>query len=743
MDLPGPAWSHGPGRAPGKTAQQSVEGRTIMNPSMTTEPGGSRVSKGARVQVLQSFAGPNVHLPQACLVASVDGRAITGGAAIVLPAAAARLLALLSGEITASRALVPLQRTQTLVRSGLPVPLDDLVGATSVELQRLNGEDVEGWHVLASSDGERICIAVGYAVQKVGRAALHAACDLIAACCASQSDAVALPTSVTGFLAMVRAQSLGYSSRLMVELAERRGIPWQRLNEGEPIDDLVELGEGHHRRRFYAAITEHTPLLGSIIADNKAMTAQMLRRIGLPAPRNFLVASADQAARAAGTLGYPVVIKPVSGANARGVSIGVASDDEAARAFELAAQSGRHVIVEEFIAGNDHRMLVIDGRLVATARRDPAQVMGDGRSTILELIEATNQAPERGTKSLNDLSHIVIDEAMQTLLAKSGRNWQSIPAMGEVVLLHLAANLSTGGTATDVSDTVHPDNRWMAETVAGMCGLDILGIDFLTPDITRPFWQVRGGINEINIKPGLRIHVGASGNTSDGVTPMFDRIAPVVSPLTIPTIAVFGTRGLAEAARSIADAIAKAGLHVVVSSQDGVTSGDMVLTRMAQCGDRAAAETILANPDAQAGVLTMHPDDIINSGMGWKRSDVAVVLDHDTAPPHHRALALLISTVAGAVVTTNEQGGALLAAKRAEGGPNVVVVCAHGPDSDHHLRMGRHVVVRAPDAEDQARLLPEGRTWPLQSGGTGNALLAAAVCLALDLAPAQHQETAS
>jgi len=710
---------------------------------MTTEPGANRLSGGARAQVLQNFSGPNVHLPQACLVAFVDSRAITGGAATVSPAAAARLLSLLSGEITASRALVPLQRTVSLVQTGLSVPLGDLVGATSVELQRLNGEDVESWCRLASRDSERICIAVGYAVLKVGRAALHAACDLIAACCASQGDAIALPTSVTGFLTMVRAQSLAYSSRLMVEMAEWRGIPWQRLNEGEPIDDLVELGEGHHRRRFYAAITEHTPLLGSIIADNKAMTAQMLRRIGLPAPRNLLVASADQAALAARSLGYPVVIKPVSGANAKGVSIGVADDGEAARAFELAAQSGRRVIVEEFIAGSDHRMLVIGGRLVATARRDPAQVVGDGRSTILELIETANRSPERGIKSLNDLSHIIADDAMQTLLAKSGRSWQSVPARGEVIPLHLAANLSTGGTATDVSDTVHPDNRWMAETVAGMSGLDILGIDFLTPDITRPFWQVRCGINEINIKPGLRIHVGATGRTADGVTPMFDRIAPDVSPLTIPTIAVFGTRGLAEAARSIADAIAKAGLHVVVSSQDGVTSGDMVLSRMAQCGDRAAAETILANPDAQAGVLTMQPEDIINNGMGWARSDVAVVLDHDTKPLHRRALALLIATVAGSVVTTAEQGGALLADEPAEGDPNILVVCAHGPDSDHHLRLGRHVVVRTPDAADQAQLLPEGRTWPLQSGGTGNALLAAAVCLALVLAPAEHPETGS
>ena len=681
---------------------------------------------GPMIRELDRFRGPNLHLPHACILAALDGGAVAGGAAAVPPGAAAALRSLLLDAVRANRRLLPSARDEAILNDPVPQSPAVLVALTCCELQLLNGEGAGGWRVLEEPDRGPAILAFGYETLKVGRAAMAAACDLVAAVAAAREGTPALPASVAAFLAMARRQSLGITLRRVLNAADQRGIPWQRVNEGEPLDQLVELGEGCHRQRLFGATSSHTPVMGAMIADSKRLSAQMLRRIGLPAPRNALAPSVEQAQRIAGRLGYPVVVKPESGANAKGVTVGVTDGEALREAFETAAARGR-VLVEEFIPGDDHRMLVIGGRLVATARREPAQIVGDGVATIARCIEEANRDPDRGSGYLNILGTIEIDDAMEALLRASGRSLQSVPAAGEVVKLRRTANISTGGTARDVSAHVHPDNRWMAETVAAMSGLDIVGIDFLTPDISRSYAAVRCAINEINMKPGFRPHFGRPGEHPDVISILLDHIAPPGATLTIPTVAVCGRQDTAPPAAAIGEALSRAGLHAVVASTVGIVSGGMLLNGTPMLGASRAGEAVLANPDAQAGVMTMTPQRIARRGLGWSRSDVAVLVGPAGSPEEAAAMTLLASTTRKGLVVMAEDMPGLIAAGVVAAAPATLVVCGDAAACALHRAAGYPTV--SPGTEGMAVLQPGDRAWPVATGEHG--LVAAAVALML------------
>lgn len=682
---------------------------------------------GPMIRELDRFPGPNLHLPHPCILAALDGRAVAG-AATVPPRAAAALRTLLLDAVRANRRLLPSSRNDAILNSGVPQSPAVLVALTCCELQRLNGEGAGGWRILEEPAQDPAIIAFGYETLKVGRAAMAAACDLVAAAAAAREGAPDLPASVAAFLEMARRQSLGITLRRVLNAAEQRGIPWQRVNEGEPLDQLVELGEGCHRQRLFGATSSRTPMMGAMIADSKRLSAQMLRRIGLPAPRNALAHSIEQAQRIAGRLGYPVVVKPESGANATGVTVGVTDRDALRRAFEAAAEQGR-VLIEEFVPGDDHRMLVIGGRLVATALREPAQIVGDGVSTIARCIAEANRDPDRGTKFLNTRATIEIDDAVEALLRASGRSLQSVPAAGEIVKLRRTANISTGGTARDVSAHVHPDNRWMAETVAAMSGLDIVGVDFLTPDISRPYSAIRCGINEINTKPGFGPHFGKPGEHPDVVAILLDHIAPPGATLTIPTVAVCGRQDTAPLATAIGEALSRAGLHAVVASSAGIVSGGRLLNGTPMLGASRAGGAVLSNPDAQAGVMTMTPQRIARRGLGWNRNDVAVLVGPAGDPDDAAAMKLLASTTRKGLVVMAEAMPGLLASGVLEAAPATLVVCSDAAACATHRAAGYPSV--SPGPEGMALLQPVGRAWPLAAGEHG--LVAAAVALVLAL----------
>ncbi|HEY0418876.1 MAG TPA: acetate--CoA ligase family protein, partial [Acetobacteraceae bacterium] len=293
---------------------------------------------------------------------------------------------------------------------------------------------------------------------------------------------------------LARRSALGPSTRSLVDEARRRDIPVIRMDDFS----LIQLGHGRHAKRIRASITGVTSYLAVEAAGDKDLTKTMLSAAGLPVPKGEVVRSAEAAVEAAEELGYPVVTKPLDGNQGRGVGIGLRTPEQVRWGYEHAAPYSRRVVVEQHYEGSDHRILVVAGQVVAAARRVPAHVVGDGHRSIAALVEETNQDPRRGEGHEKGLTRIVIDEHVRELLARSGLTTESVPEAGRMVQLRATANLSTGGTAVDCTDIIHPDNAAIARRAAKVIGLDVAGIDFIAPDIARPVRETGGGIVEVN-----------------------------------------------------------------------------------------------------------------------------------------------------------------------------------------------------------------------------------------------------
>ncbi|HET9038683.1 MAG TPA: cyanophycin synthetase [Gemmatimonadales bacterium] len=425
------------------------------------------------------------------------------------------------------------------------------------------------------------------------------------------------------FIRFAQRRALGPSTMALVRAAEDRRIPWIRLNE----QSLIQFGHGRYQQRIQATVTSRTSHIAVELASDKEETNRILAQLGLPVPRQRLVQRADDAVAAAERIGYPVVVKPYNANHGRGISIHLATEEQVRTAFEVAREHSRSVIVESFISGDDHRMLVVNGELVAVSKRVPGHVVGDGVRTIEELVEEVNRDPRRGIGHEKVLTRLVFDHQADTLLAKKGYTRETVPADGERVFLRSTGNLSTGGTATDVTDIVHPDNVEMAERAVKAIGLDVGGVDFLTTDITESYKEIGGAICEINAAPGYRMHMAPSeGRPRDVAGPTLDMLFPPGSPSRIPIAAVTGTNGKTTTARMLAHIHKLAGQNVGLTSTDGVyidghrtVPGDMtgpVATRM-----------VLSDPNVDVAVLEIARGGLLRAGMGVRHCDVGAVLN--------------------------------------------------------------------------------------------------------------------
>jgi cyanophycin synthetase len=425
------------------------------------------------------------------------------------------------------------------------------------------------------------------------------------------------------FIRFAQRRALGPSTVALVRAAEERSIPWIRLND----QSLIQFGHGRFQQRIQATVTSRTPHIAVELASDKEETNRLLANLGLPVPRQRLVQRADDAAAAAERIGYPVVVKPYNANHGRGISIHLTSEEQVRTAFELAQEHSRSVIVESFITGEDHRMLVINGKLVAVAQRVPGHVVGDGVHTIEELVEEVNQDPRRGVGHEKVLTRLVFDHQAEALLAAKGYTRSTVPAEGERVFLRSTGNLSTGGTATDMTDVVHPDNAEMAVRAIRAIGLDVGGVDFLTTDITESHRDVGGAICEVNAAPGFRMHMAPSeGRPRDVGGPVLDMLFPPGTPSRIPIAAITGTNGKTTTARMLAHIQKLAGHHVGLTSTDGVyidghrtVPGDMtgpVATRM-----------VLSDPSVDVAVLEIARGGLLRAGMGVRHCDVGAVLN--------------------------------------------------------------------------------------------------------------------
>ncbi len=500
----------------------------------------------------------------------------------------------------------------------------------AIELQNVAGESVTFGKTRSAGAPGLYMVVYEYAQRDEGIAAgelgLRLLCSLLPTALRpadSVPEGWSWPEARDEFIRFAQRRALGPSTASLVRAAEARGIPWLRLND----QSLVQLGHGRYQQRIQATVTGRTPHIAVELASDKEETNKILATLGLPVPRQELVQSDSQAVRAARRIGYPVVTKPYNGNHGRGISIRLTSDAEVVQGFASAREHSRSVIVETFLEGDDHRLLVVNGELVAATRRTPGHVTGDGVHTIADLVEVVNQDPRRGVGHEKVLTRLDLDAQAHRMLERVGMTPGSVPIAGQVVYLRSTANLSTGGTATDVTDVIHPDNRDMAVRAVRAIGLDVGGVDFLSTDITESYRTIGGGICEVNAAPGFRMHVAPSeGTPRDVAGPVIDMLFPAGSPSRVPIAAITGTNGKTTTARMLAHVTKMAGCTPGLTTTDGVYI-DGQRTVQGDMTGPVSARMVLADPQIDIAVLETARGGLLRAGMGVNEVNVGAVLN--------------------------------------------------------------------------------------------------------------------
>ena len=514
------------------------------------------------------------------------------------------------------------------LRAAPGLPLSQVYVRIAVELQRLADLEIEIGHELPSPDPRYREVIYGYRDASVGGAAGKAALAVLFALLPAELRPPRAGTETARgrrdrFVRSAFNRSLDQSTRALVQAAEARGIPWFRIL---PSARYVQLGHGRHQRRIHETVTSNTSGIATTFARDKLTTNRLLAQQNLPVARQARVSDEAMAVRIAAGFGYPVVVKPSAGKKGKGIAIGLNRASQVKAAFGAARRYGDSVIVEKHIAGDDHRMLVVDGELIAAARRVPGAVTGDGRRSIEELVAEVNRDPRRGVGFTKLLNRLKLDAQANAMLVERGYTRASVPPRGEVVQLRRTANISTGGTAVDVTDAVHPDNRKMAVRAAGVVGLDVVGVDFITPDISRSYLEVGGAICEVNSSPGLRPHLAVEGEPRDVVTPIIDMLFPPGRPSRIPIAAITGSNGKTTTARMTAHILKAAGSTVGLTTTDGIYIDGLRTV----AGDRAgskSAQAVLRDPTVDAAVLEIARGGLIRHGLGFDYCNVGAVLN--------------------------------------------------------------------------------------------------------------------
>jgi cyanophycin synthetase len=491
----------------------------------------------------------------------------------------------------------------------------------ALELQTLAGSDVSFGRVVQSGDTGVWWVIVAYEEEEVGLESMREAVRLVRACVTGEEyDAAKVTVDLQELYEDVR---LGPSTAAVVEEARRRGIPVRRLNSRS----LVQLGLGRNLRRIQATLTDLTSSIAVEIAQDKEDTKRVLSNIGLPVPRGEVARSLAEALEIADDVGYPVVLKPVDASHGRGIVGAVAHAAELKQVWPAAREISRRVVVEKFHDGRDHRVLVVNGRVAACAERVPAAVVGDGHSTVAQLIEEANRDPRRGTGHRKILTRLAADARTGEHLARRGYTFETVPPLGDQVTLRATANLSTGGTSIDRTEEMHPDNITACEMAAGIVGLDVAGIDVLTTDISKPFRENGAVILEVNAAPGIRMHTHPSeGRPRNVGAPILDMLYPPGTETTIPIIAVTGTNGKTTTVRLIAHLFRNTGHRVGFTTTDGV----YIQNRLVMEGDMTgpfSANIILSNHTIDVAILETARGGILRAGLGFDECDVGVVLN--------------------------------------------------------------------------------------------------------------------
>jgi cyanophycin synthetase len=489
----------------------------------------------------------------------------------------------------------------------------------AIELQTLAGTNVGFSRTSETAKAGTYKVVVECEEEAVGRACLAEARAL---CLAALHDRPYDVAAAVGRLNELNQDvRLGPSTRAIVVAAEARGIPARRLSQGS----LVQFGFGAKQRRILASETDRTGAIAESIAQDKDLTRSLLRSCGVPMPVGRPVASADDAWTAACEIGTPVVVKPQFGNQGRGVATYLTTREQVVAAYHAAQEEGSSIVVERYLPGADYRLLVVGDHLIAAARREPAQVVGDGRHTVAELVDLVNADPRRGNDHATPLSKIRLDPVAMGVLADQGISPTDVPAVGDKVLIRRNGNLSTGGTATDVTDLVHPEVAARAVEAARVVGLDVAGVDVIALDIRRPLEEQGGGVVEVNAAPGLRMHVEPSiGKPRPVGEAVVASLFPARQSGRIPIVSITGTNGKTTTTRFIAHLFRSQGYCVGMTSTDGIfIDGRRIDT--GDCSGPQSARAVLMNPRVEAAVLETARGGILREGLGFDQCDVAVV----------------------------------------------------------------------------------------------------------------------
>jgi cyanophycin synthetase len=489
----------------------------------------------------------------------------------------------------------------------------------ALEIQTLAGMDCGYGRTRSTAKPGVYNVVFSYMEEKVGLYAAKASVRIAEALIsAAEYD---LDADIKNMREIRESERFGPSTGSIVDEAVARDIPYIRLND----ESLVQLGYGKNQVRFRATMTDKTSSIAVDLASNKEETKRMLSDAAIPVAKGLCIVSEDEVKEAIEYIGFPLVFKPLDGNHGKGASINVKTEEEAIAAFEHAKKYSRRIIVEKFITGYDFRVLVINNKFIAAALREPAHVVGDGISTIDQLIKIENKDPRRGYGHENVLTEISIDRETHEQLAKKNLTLETILPKGEKCYLKGTANLSTGGTSTDVTDIVHPHNIFICERISRIIGLDICGIDIMAQNLSEPLELSGGVILEVNAAPGFRMHLApANGLPRNVAAPVIDMLYPPGKTCRIPIIAITGTNGKTTTTRLISHIVKNNGYRVGYTTSDGIYVQNSMLTKGDTTGP-VSAEFILKDPTVEFAVLETARGGILRAGLGFGRCDVAVI----------------------------------------------------------------------------------------------------------------------
>ncbi|MGN6133419.1 MAG: cyanophycin synthetase family protein, partial [Aureliella sp.] len=518
---------------------------------MTNQPTVEQFS----LRKVQALRGPNIWADFPVLEAWIDLAGFKDATSQSLPGFAERLMAWMPSLIE-HRCLIG-QRGGFVERLLNGTHLAHILEHVVVELQSLAGNEVGFSRTRELDEPGVYRVVFEYDDEHVGRSAFDLATRLCVA--AIYDHAFDIHAELATLRELAYDRCLGPSTRSIVNAATRRGIPYFRLNSGS----LVQLGYGAKQRRILTAETDRTSAIAESIAQDKELTRKLLSSAGIPVPKGRPVGSAAEAWETAQDLGLPVVVKPQYGNHGRGVTTNLLTQAEVTSAYDNAREEESTVVVEKYLEGDDYRLLVVGDRLVAAARREPAQVVGDGKSTVRQLVAEVNKDPRRSDGHSTVMSFITLDSVADAVLAQQGLTADSIPPAGHIVLIRRNANLSTGGTACDVTDRVHPEVAARAVEAARIIGLDIAGVDVIAKDISVSLEAQNGGIVEVNAGPGLRMHLQPSEGSPRPVgEAIVDMLFAQDDNGRVPVVAVTGVNGKTTTPRLSSPILSQLGTRV-------------------------------------------------------------------------------------------------------------------------------------------------------------------------------------